>query len=191
MDFQSSTPSTNPGMYQPKPSRSPRSTWMVWLILLVLILVGVLWISGKTPRQIVPGQRGESEEIAPGTTLTQAPEGKVVAGFPTELILESDVAAGDSYSIAYANDDIAQPVVSYTSKRTLQENIDAYGAYLALNGWNVSHEADASEDPVFFYASKGSADVNITFAEEEPVETMEGEMVQHIKVTIAYLERGE
>ncbi len=153
----------------------------MWLIILLLILVAALWLADKAPSAL-PGQQGTSQEIAPGQTLTEAAEGQVIAGFPEDFILEKGVTTDSSYSIAYADNNTSQPVASYRSKKTLEENVAAYGAYLALNGWMLTHAAESSARPVtFFYATKDTAEVNITFAED----------TGGVMVTIAYVTRGE
>jgi hypothetical protein len=181
-EFRSNTPSSASagGTYSgTRLSRSSPRKWLLWLVVLLLLLWAAFWLADKTPN--VMKQGGTSQEIAPGQTLTQAPEGSIVEGFPSKLILEENVAATQSYTIAYTDGNITQPVVSYRSKKTLTENVAAYGAYLALNGWNVTHEADATETVTFFYATQGTTDINVTFAKDS----------EGVMVTIAYVTRGE
>lgn len=141
--------------------KSPRGGLVTGLVVLLIIVLGVLWISGMKQ---TPGGDTTTTEIAPGTTLTEVPAGEIVDGFPEGLILEDDVVADKSYTINYQNQNIDQPVVAFMSSWTLEQNIEEYGRYLLDDGWEVTHEATIGEAPVtFFYATRGSQDVNITF----------------------------
>jgi hypothetical protein len=139
-----------------------RSGLVVGLVVLLIIVLALLWISGT--EQAPEGGDTVTTEIAPGTTLTEVPAGEIVDGFPEGLILEDDVVANRSYTINYQNQNIDQPVVAFMSSWTLEQNIEEYGRYLVEDGWEVTHAATTDEAPVtFFYATKGSQDVNITF----------------------------
>ena len=143
------------------------------LVIIFLILLGLLWLSDGGMQQA-----GGPREIAPGQVLTEAPEGEVVGGFPTELLLEPEAATDASYSIAYADDNTTQPVVSYRSAKPLSENIASYKTYLEGNGWDIKQYADENVAPVtFFYAYKANAEVNVTFASD----------VSGVMVTISYV----
>ncbi len=147
---------------------------IVTLAIILIALVAVLWFSDGNIMQQTDGPR----EIAPGQILTDAPDGTVIADFPTELLLEPGVATDSSYSIAYAGDNTSQPVVSYRSAKTLEENIAMYDVFLDTNGWDVTHHADANEAPAtFFYAYKDNAEVNITLVSD----------ASGVMVTIAYV----
>jgi hypothetical protein len=125
------------------------------VVVVLLLVAGVLWW--------FENYRESTNELPSGSTLTTAPEGKVVSGFPMDLILEDDVKLSNSFRMDYAENKVSQPVVSYVSSKGYVENIEAYKAYLSAQGWEVSHEADASTGgTTFFYAKKGDAVVNIT-----------------------------
>ncbi|MBP9771565.1 MAG: hypothetical protein KBD16_01430 [Candidatus Pacebacteria bacterium] len=154
-------------------TKKSRGGLVVGLVILLLILLALLWLSDGGMQQT-----GGPREIAPGQTLTEAAEGQVVGGFPTELLLEPEATTDSSYSIAYTDGNISQPVVSYRSAKTLGENVASYKTYLEGNGWNITHQADENVAPVtFFYAYKANAEVNITFASD----------VSGVMVTIAYV----
>lgn len=154
-------------------TKKTRGGLILAIIILLVALTGLLWLSDGG-MQKTDGPR----EIAPGQILTDAPEGSVIANFPTELLLESGVTTDASYSIAYASDNTSQPVVSYRSAKTLEENIALYDVFLDTNGWNTTHHADANEAPAtFFYAYKDNAEVNITFVSD----------ASGVMVTIAYV----
>ena len=145
------------------------------IIVLLLLILLVLW-GMKAPTD--GGKTEGPREIAPGEILTDAPDGEIINGFPRELILEEDITTDESYSIAYADENMSQPVVSFHSKKSLAENITGYRVYLETNGWNITHQADADEAPsTFFYAYKENAETNITFVTD----------ASGITVTISYV----
>ncbi|HXK40129.1 MAG TPA: hypothetical protein VJ837_04825 [Candidatus Paceibacterota bacterium] len=181
-EIRTSSPAPSSGMSRPEGMGTGRNTsrsgLVVGLLVLLIIVLALLWISGT--EQAPESGDTVTTEIAPGTTLTEVPAGDIVDGFPEKLILEDDVVAEASYAIAYTEGDLSQPVLSYRSVKTLDENIAAYGAYLSLNSWSVTHAASADETPTtFFYAYKENTEVNITFAPENDT----------VLVTIAYVSR--
>lgn len=115
----------------------------------------------------------------PNYTMTQAPKGEVVAGFPSDLIVEKGVVIQNSYSLTYAGAGLNQPVVTYISNWPMVQNVVQFGAYLRTNKWTVTHEADPLSKITFYYANKDNNDVNITLAEE----------AGKVKVTISYIKR--
>lgn len=135
---------------------------VVYIIIIIVVLLGLWWIMSVDRGDLRTGE--EVSEIAPGETLRTAAEGELVTGFPREMILEEGIVANESYSINYSNQNVDQPVVTYTSALTLEENIDLYGAYLRGNSWNITHEATTAEAPVtYFYATKDNRSLNLTF----------------------------
>lgn len=151
-------------------SSGKKSKTLFYVIIAIVVLLVIYWLftldfAGREPGETV-------SEIAPGETLRTAQEGELISGFPASFILEEGVVANESYSINYSESQVDQPVVTYASALTLDQNIDLYGSYLRNNGWNLTHEATTDEAPVtFYYAKKANRDVNITFnAQEEGVE---------------------
>ncbi len=139
------------------PGRSKAFT-VILVLILILIMGYLLWMERNN-------QAGDVVTIAPGQELVTAKEGNVISNFPAGLILEQDAVVSQSYSVSYVNDDLSQPVVEYTSKKNLAENIQMFKEYLTANGWSITHEASIAETPVtFFYAKKEKEQVNITFA---------------------------
>jgi hypothetical protein len=174
----------------------PSQIVVVIIVIVVLLILG-FWLYGKTGTSL-PGAgtttRPTTEEIAPGQTLTHAAEGKIIAGFPKELLLEDGVSVSESYSIAYANDNVAQPAVHYTSHKSLAENVALFGDYFSASGWTVTQEADASATGVTsFYATRGeNEEVNVTLGVIPPPENLpEGaEAPTLTDVTVLYTIRG-
>jgi hypothetical protein len=145
-------------------NKSNSSRVVVYIIIVIVLLLAIWWIMGASQNGILDRDGEEVTEIAPGETLRRAGDGELVAGFPREMILEEGVVANESYSINYSNQNLNQPVVSYTSALTLEENIDLYDAYLRGNNWDITHEATLAEAPVtFFYAEKDNKSLNLTF----------------------------
>jgi hypothetical protein len=145
-------------------NKSNSSRVVIYIIIIIVVLLGLWWIMSADRNGGLGTENEEVTEIAPGETLRTAAGGDLVTGFPREMILEEGVVANESYSINYSNQNVDQPVVSYTSALTLEENINLYSAYLRGNNWNITHEATTAEAPVtYFYATKDNRSLNLTF----------------------------
>ena len=81
--------------------------------------------------------------------------------FPTSVISEKDVQWQGTY--VYGQPGESAPAPTYNSKLSLDENIANFKASLTSGGWTITHEATATDKVPFFYATKGSEHVNITF----------------------------
>ena len=164
------------GAMPPKQEHHGMPGWIAIIVILAL-LAGGYWFWQQSG-----GAGGSTEEIAPGQTLTKAPRGRVIAGFPQEFLLEDGVAIAESASINYADSGTDLFSVSYLSKKSFEENIAAFRSYLEQNGWDITQMANPENEPVTnFYAYKGQAEVNITLAL-----TDEG-----VAMTIAYVVHGQ
>jgi len=87
-----------------------------------------------------------------------------------------------SYSVEYRTGDVRQPVVSYVSAKSVRENILAFRAYLAVQGWTLLKTGNSAELPATaLYAAKGNAQVNVTLAPLPEGKT---------QVTISYIVKG-
>lgn len=174
---------------QPQQTQQPKEhSWgpaqvLTTIIIIAIILVIAFWFMGPQEANDRGSDRGsiyeQTQEIAPGQRLTTTQEGRVVSAFPEELLLEQNALVSDSFSINYQDTDATQPVVKYMSHMTLKENVDMFARFLNENEWAIAHEADASVKPVtFFYARKGTEEVNITFLTHDN---------DQVEVEIAYL----
>jgi len=112
-------------------------------------------------------------------TITRAPKGEIVTGFPQDLLVEKNPVVEDSYSLAYSAGNLNQPVVTYVSNWPMVQNVAQFGAYLRNNGWTITHEADPFAKNTFYYASKDNNDANITLSTE----------AEKVRVTISYVKR--
>lgn len=146
----------------------------LWLIIIVIILILLALAYWQTHL------RQKVTKIDDNQTLTTAPEGKTVSGFPADLIQEQNTAIGQSFGLNYKDSGISQPVVQYASKRGLEDNVVIYRQYLSNNNWLITHEANPNENPTFFYATKDNSQVNITFVESNG----------QVNVTIAYANKA-
>jgi hypothetical protein len=147
-------------------TQSRKTGFIVLVVVLAIILAGLVWYYGRPPAETVT-------MLDSGDELVTAAEGRIVSGFPEELLLERDAQITASYAINYIGNGMRQPVVTFVSGRNLLDNVEAYRAYLEDNGWTVTHYADAlAEDVTFFYANKNGAETNISFVrtEEGPIE---------------------
>ena len=130
----------------------------------IIIAAVVLVIAMALVYRFTGGPTATEEEIVPGQILREAKEGRVIEDFPRDLILEGSPDVEHSYSIEYIEERISQPVVEYTSERTLEENVQAFQDYFDSREWTVTRAADPAEGSVtFFYAKKDETQVNVTF----------------------------
>lgn len=138
-----------------------------WLLVFVLLaLAFVIW-SKKNDGNLFKSSE-TVEDIGSGKTLVTSEEGKVISGFPRELLLERGVEVLKSYSINSSNDKTIQPVVEYYSELSLSENIIKFGSYLKENNWTIINEPKEENYPVAsFYARKDNQELNLTFSVEE------------------------
>ncbi len=141
----------------------------------VLIKVGVVVVALAA----IAGGYLLSRPGQPSYTVTQAAKGEVVAGFPNGLIVEKDAVIENSYSLAYPDGNLNQPVVTYASNWPMVQNVVQFGSYLKANGWAITHVANPMAQTTFYYADKDNASVNITLATE----------AGKVKVTISYITR--
>jgi hypothetical protein len=151
----------------PNQSRSSAGMKVLWVIIIIIVLGGI-WYFYRQNKETVT-------QVSPDQTLTTASDGKTVSAFPQDLLIEKNVKIQNSFALDSKNNQ--QPVVTYTSGLSLDQNITSFREYLSGNGWTITHEADPNAAPIFFYAEKGNAQVNINFAQNN------GQVV----VTIAYV----
>jgi hypothetical protein len=137
------------------------SLW-VGIALAVIIIAALAWWFFANPQA-----RETREEIGPGQTLVTAEAGRIVSGFPQELLMESDPQVVKSYRIEYADDNVNQPFLRYESEWNLAENVAAFRDSLRAGAWAVSRAGDATERPeTFFQAIRDNETVNIIISED-------------------------
>jgi hypothetical protein len=154
---------------------------LLWIIIIVLVLLALVVFLGKGDRIGTSG-REDVEEIAPGQTKTTAEVGSIVSGFPERLILDENARTTDSYSIAYADEGIKQPVVEYTTEASPDDIMDLYRLYFISNGWVTRQDENFSEEDVFtafVYAVRENEEANVTVISNQG----------NTRVIIAYLNR--
>ena len=143
-----------------------------------LVVVAVLLALGFWLFNIVGTS---TEEVSPGLIKTTAREGQVVAGFPSELLVEEGVAISESYTISYVDNDMTQPVVRYTSDFDLADNVSFYRSFFNnTEGWSIRRDADpeASSNVTSIYAIGTEGDANVTFV---------GKEAGAVEVSVAYV----
>ncbi len=98
-----------------------------------------------------------------GPAPVYAPQGQMIAGFPTGLILDHNVKATNSYAINYSSSTNLY-VVQWDSSSSVAALYNAYLAYLPANGWTITNRFTDRPDLRGFYAVNNltSANVNIT-----------------------------
>lgn len=155
---------------------------LLWIIIIVLVLLALVVFLGKGDLPGGDSDREAVEEIAPGQTKTTAIEGSIVSGFPERLILDENARTTSSYSIAYADEGINQPVVEFTTEASPDDLMDLYRLYFISNGWLTRQDQNFSQEDVFtafVYAVRENEEANVTVISDQG----------NTRVIIAYLER--
>lgn len=161
--------------------RPGRLSWSAAVVVLVVVVLGWWLVAQRTPAQEVT-----TEAIAPGQVVSRpVQEGEVIASFPEEFLFEPDADVTESYEILNTGSDAVFPTVTYSSSLSMEENIALFRGVLVAGSWEITQEAgpigEIEGDTTFFYATRGSEEVNITF-----VATDAG-----ITVKVAYFLKGE
>lgn len=149
----------------PQPaSEEPKEHRYRFLIVALVVVAAVLVLGFWFVRDGGVGSPDQYDDA--GNPVYIAEEGTIIEGFPTELLLEPDVAITGSARIDYAQQGISLPSVQYTSQLSYAHNIDEYRRLLQAQGWIIQKDAFYGEMPVTnFYAVRGEGEaVNIVLA---------------------------
>jgi len=150
-----------------------KKTWM-WvgggIVVLALILI---FVGGSSPSY--PPPSGPSS----GSTPVYAPQGELVAGFPTELILDTSAKTTQSYSINYSSS-TDQYTANFSSGQSMLALYGAYKTYLTQNGWTITNDMHSYTSSRGLYATKGNADASAAIVDQGATR----------QVTVTYLNHG-
>lgn len=124
------------------------------------VIVGALlyaWleISASRPPMIAPTTAG-----APQGAIAFAPSGQLIAGFPKDLILDSDPAVSGSYSINYSSS-TNQYTAEWNSSSSMESLYEAYKAYLPSHGWTLFNNVTKYAASRGLYARNAASDVSV------------------------------
>ncbi|RJQ14560.1 hypothetical protein C4553_00600 [Candidatus Parcubacteria bacterium] len=89
-----------------------------------------------------------------------APQGQVVEGFPTELVLDNEARLNNSYSIKY-DEKTKQYSVSFSSNQSAASLLASYKQYFTKEGWLIINETNLQQVKGI-YAREVGVDVNVT-----------------------------
>lgn len=137
-----------------------KKTLLALLLLLVVANLATYFYKESKGEEVV-------RELPDGSIYREAVADSVVSGFPSELLIEEGAVVSQSYAIQYERERTEQPVVSYYSARSMEENVEDFGNLLRENNWQITQSADANQSLTFFYATRNTEDVNITFEERQ------------------------
>lgn len=87
--------------------------------------------------------------------------------FPREFLSGVSTPLEQSYTLEYPDQQQQQTIVFETAQ-SLEENQRIYNEYLQNNGWTITTNS-SNDSNVFFYATKGSAELNILIFFDESV----------------------
>lgn len=144
----------------------------IWVGLAVLVLVLVLLFSGAfKPSSPTPTPSS-------GATPVYAPQGELVAGFPTELILDTSARTTQSYSINYSSS-TSQYTANFTSNESMLKLYGDYKTYFPQNGWTIVNDTTSYKDSRSLYAKQGTAEASVAVIDKGTTR----------QVTVSYLKK--
>ncbi len=133
----------------------------------VLIIVGVVIFAAIIVCAYLYGPSWPTMPQATGPAPVHAPQGQVVAGFPKDLILDSEVQVANSYTVHYSSN-MHQYTVQWNSSSSVASIYNNYLGYLPTHGWTIMNRFTARPDLRGLYATEtnttSSANVNVTIA---------------------------
>jgi hypothetical protein len=130
---------------------------VIVIVVVAVVLAGIALYARWTARQSAPQSTGPAP--------VYAPKGQMVAGFPTDLILDHNVQAMNSYTINYSTSTHLY-VAQWNSSGSVASLYNAYLAYLPAHGWTITNRFTSRPDLRGLYVVKNAtsspASANIT-----------------------------
>ena len=145
---------------------------IVVLAVVISIIVGVVFNLYPLPTFEKPTK--ESVQSQPN----YASPGQLVSGFPAELVLDSNAAVKESYSIDYGKN-TNQYTASFNSNESMESLYSSYKKYLEDNGWSITNEITKYPTSRGLYAVKGLADASVAIIDKSDAR----------QVTVSYLQK--
>jgi hypothetical protein len=124
-------------------------TGAIMLIAVAVVAGLIIYAFLRTPA--TPSGSGPS-----GPLPTYAPQGQLVAGFPSQLILEPQAQISQSYSLS------GEVVAEWNSSTSIDDLYNEYQNYFSSNGWNILNETAAPSNVRGISAQNSSGSVNFT-----------------------------
>lgn len=123
------------------------------ILVVIFILAFVARNSGVPPT-------GQQPKSPTGVSPTYAPKGKLVAGFPKELILDNAARVSNSYSINYSAS-LNQYTAEWNSSSSMVTLYASYKEYLSKHGWRIVNQNTRNASWRGVYATNGTHDANV------------------------------
>ena len=124
--------------------------WVGVVAVVVVIVVALVWKPGSKP--------------AASTGPTHAPMGQIVAGFPTQLVLDNQAQVNNSYSLDYAS--TTQYTTQINSSSSVAANFASYQSYFNSNGWTIINLSQSSPTVEGIFAKNATAGATVTIVAE-------------------------
>jgi hypothetical protein len=120
--------------------------WVGVVAVIVILVVAVVW----KPKSATPVTTGP----------THAPAGQIVAGFPQQLVLDSNAQVDTSYALNYAS--TTQYTTQINSSSSVSTTFASYQKYFQSNGWTILNLSQSSPTVQGIYATNATAGVTVT-----------------------------
>jgi hypothetical protein len=117
--------------------------WVGGAIVVIAIIFGIAWHFTK--------------KSVTGPVAVHAPAGHIVAGFPQQLVLDTNIQVSNSYSINYSAT-TNQYTAEWNSSTTASIVYNDYLNYFKKNSWTITNQATSSE-AYGIYADNASSTV--------------------------------
>jgi hypothetical protein len=114
------------------------------LVIAVAIVVAVRF-SGQPTANNTAVQNSESQKISDKERAVLVDKGTIVAALPPGLPIEAGVASTTSYKYTPANSADQESVITYVSKKTMEDNMKIFKDYLAASGFSVMNKIETKE----------------------------------------------
>lgn len=135
------------------------------IIAVIIIALGVVFWD-----QIKPALTGQQPEQTAPQSTAEAPEDKseteIKAAFPADFPFEDGAADFRGFEAAGIEGANTEFIISYTSAKSLAENVNTFQGYLTANGYELVDQG-TEEGLSFFFGQNESGELKISVQELE------------------------
>lgn len=156
---------------------SKKTYTLIGLLVLLVILIVLAWKFNILPKGSQNSSKTDQEaakNVPPPTQKEAQVSGKLTAGMPASLILNSNGTIVDSYKITYPEAD--QYTTVFNSTKTIGSELVAYENSLTQAGYKTISKS-LGQNSGNYYGTKGKAEVNVLVAQNN------GEKISTVTVT--------
>lgn len=149
---------------------------LIGLLVLLVILIALAWKFNILPKGTKDSKNDQSTNQNPPTPMQKDAEekGKLVAGMPASLVLNSNGTIIESYKISYSGAD--QYTTIFNTAKTIGSELVAYETALSADGYKTITKG-LLQNSGNYYGTKGKEEVNVVVTQNS------GEKISTVNVT--------